>query len=83
MIPRIKSVIDKDNYNLEVFFDDGKKVLYDVLDDINTIDSFKNLVIIPGLWKQYTLDESRTCIYWNDYIDLASDTIYEYGKEIY
>ena len=83
MIPRIKSVIDKDNYNLEVFFDDGKKVLYDVSEDIKTIESFKNLVTIPGLWKQFTLDKSRTCLYWNDFIDLASDTIYEYGKEIF
>ncbi len=82
MIPRIKSVTDKDNYNLEVFFDDGKKVLYDVSDDIKSIEAFKDLVTIPGLWKQYSLDESRTCLYWNDYIDLASDTIYEYGKVI-
>ena len=25
------------------------------------------------------LDTSRTCIYWNDRIDLPSDAIYEYG----
>ena len=37
---------------------------------------------IDGLWKQFALDESRTCIYWNDRIDLASDSVYEYGKEI-
>lgn len=24
---------------------------------------------------------SRTCVFWNDRIDLASDTIYEYGKQ--
>ncbi len=82
MIPRIKSVSEKGNYKLEVLFDDGKKVLYDVEDDIRTIESFKDLKIINGLWNQYSLDKSRTCIYWNDYIDLASDSIYEYGKEI-
>jgi len=82
MIPRIKSVSEKENYKLEVLFDDGKKVLYDVADDIKTIENFKDLETINGLWKQYSLDESRTCIYWNDYIDLASDSIYEYGKEI-
>lgn len=30
MIPRIKSIVGRGNYKLEVLFDDGKKVLYDV-----------------------------------------------------
>ena len=33
------------------------------------------------LIEQVQLDESRTCVYWNDYINLPSDTIYEYGME--
>ena len=82
MIPRIKSVNDRNDYKLEVLFDDGKRVLYDVKEDINQIPDFKDLIAIDGLWKQLALDESRTCIYWNDRIDLASDSVYEYGKEI-
>ncbi|MCI6180669.1 MAG: DUF2442 domain-containing protein [Treponema porcinum] len=82
MIPRIKSVNDRNDYKLEVLFDDGKRVLYDVKEDINQIPDFKDLIAIDGLWKQFALDESRTCIYWNDRIDLASDSVYEYGKEI-
>ena len=82
MIPRIKSVNDRNDYILEVLFDDGKRVLYDVKEDINQIPDFKDLIAIDGLWKQFALDESRTCIYWNDRIDLASDSVYEYGKEI-
>ena len=27
------------------------------------------------------LDESRTCVFGNDSIDIPSDTIYEYGME--
>ena len=80
MIPRIKSIIDRNDYTLEVLFDDGKRVLYDVNEDINQIPDFKGLTSIKGLWKQFILDESRTCVYWNDRIDLASDSIYEYGK---
>ena len=38
------------------------------------------LVDVYGLFKQTQLDISRTCVYWNDKIDLASDSIYEYGK---
>ena len=82
MIPRIKSVNDRNDYKLEVLFDDGKRVLYDVKEDINQIPDFKDLIAIDGLSKQFALDESRTCIYWNDRIDLASDSVYEYGKEI-
>lgn len=37
MIPRIKEVKPLDNYMLSVVFDDGKTVLYDVKEDIETI----------------------------------------------
>jgi len=82
MIPRIRELKPLDNYVLQVSFDDGKVVLYDVEDDINTIPSFEDLKSIYGLFQQVQLDESRTCVYWTDEIDLPSDTIYEYGKLI-
>ncbi len=82
MIPRIKAIDAKDDYKLDVLFDDGKRVIYDVSEDIDTIECFKDLKSINGLWNQYSLDESRTCVSWNDYIDLPSDAIYEYGTEI-
>ena len=81
MIPRIKSVKPLENYVLNIVFDDGKDVLYDVMDDIQTIPSYEVLKTIHGLFEQVQLDQSRTCIYWNDYIDLPSDTLYEYGIE--
>lgn len=81
MIPRIESVKPLDNYVLHVIFDDGKDVLYDVKEDIQSISSYEDLKIIHGLFQQVQLDQSRTCVYWNDYIDLPSDTIYEYGTE--
>ena len=80
MIPRIKKISVLDNYVLFVEFDDGYKILYDVKDDIKAIPSFRALVDVYGLFKQVQLDSSRTCVYWNDEIDLASDSIYEYGK---
>lgn len=81
MIPKIKSINPMEHYTLHVIFDDGKDVLYDVGDDINTIPSYQDLKTIPGLFAQVKLDQSRTCVYWNDFIDLPSDTIYEYGTE--
>ena len=50
MIPRIKSIIDRNEYKLEVLFDGGKRVLYDVKEDINQIPSFKDLITTEGLW---------------------------------
>lgn len=80
MIPRIKNFKTLDNYLLDIEFDDGKKVIYDVKQDIETLPTFHNLKDMYGLFDQVQLDTSRTCIYWNDEIDLPSDCIYEYGK---
>ena len=79
MIPKIKMVEPMPDYKLKVLFDDGKTVIYNVKDDIETIESYKVLAAVHGLFQQVQLDESRTCVYWNDQIDLPSDTIYEYG----
>ena len=46
------------------------------------IESYRDLATIHGLFNQVQLDPSRTCVYWNDEIDLPSDTLYEYGKLI-
>ena len=69
------------NYQLLVTFDDGRIVVYDVTDDIRTIPAFKDLETVYGLFFNAQLDSTGTCIYWNDQIDLPSDTIYEYGVE--
>ena len=79
MIPRIKTLKTMDNFLLAVEFDDGHKVIYDVKEDIETLPTFRPLMDVYGLFKQAQLDTSRTCIYWNDEIDLASDSVYEFG----
>ena len=79
-LPRIKMVVPMDGYQLSVLFDDGKKVVYNVAEDIETVGAFSDLRTVDGLWPQVQLDKSRTVVYWNDWIDLPSDTIYEYGR---
>ena len=79
VISRIKSVKPLKGYLLHVIFDDGKVCIYDVNDDIDNIKGYEDLKTINGLFEQVQLDESRTCVFWNDYIDLPSDAIYEYG----
>ena len=80
MIPRIQSILTLPDFCLRVVFDDGKTVLYDVKEDMEQIASYRDLRLIHGLFDQVQLDESRTCVFWNDMIDLPSDTIYEYGR---
>ena len=79
MIPRIKKIEPRSDYTLYVLFDDGRQVLYDVKDDIRTLPTYRSLQTELGLFQNFQLDESRTCVFWNDEIDLASDIIYEYG----
>ena len=49
---------------------------------MNTLPDYDSLKKTEGLYRNVKLDESRACVYWNDRIDLPSDTIYEYGKRL-
>lgn len=80
-IPRIKSVQPLPGLVLGIVFDDGRRVLYDVSDDL-ALPGYDALRDVPGLFDQVQLDQSRTVVYWTDDIDLPSDTLYEYGREV-
>ena len=82
MIRRIKNIQPLSNLQLRVCFDDGRVVLYDVAEDVWDIPSYAPLKELTGLFEQVKIDQSRTCVYWNDEIDLPSDAIYEYGCEL-
>ena len=82
MIPRISRIEPMADFKIRVTFDEGRTVVYDVGVDIKEIKAFEDLKTLPYLFKNATLDSSRTCIVWNDRIDLPSDTIYEYGQPV-
>ena len=79
MIPRIKTIQPLDDFILLVEFDDGRRVTYDVKDDIKTLTDFRVLESEYNLFRNAQLDSSRTCVYWTERVDLSSDTILEYG----
>ena len=81
MIERIRSIKPLSDYMLDVSFDDGRRVIYDVKEDMG-LPGYSALRDVFGLFSQVQLDESRTCVFWNDYIDLPSHAIYEYGRDI-
>lgn len=79
MIPRISSLKPLPNYMLAVTFDHGARVLYDVKEDMH-LPGYHQLRDVAGFFQQVQLDQSRTVVFWDDEIDLPSDTILEYGK---
>ena len=81
MIRKIISIQPMPDYLLRVTFDDGKHVLYDMKEDTG-LPGYSALRDVPGLFQRVQIDKSRTCVFWNDEIDLPSDTIYEYGQII-
>lgn len=82
MIPRIKNIKTLPGNILYAEFDDGRKVKYDLTDDIANLPNYSMLTEFAGLFEQATFDTSRTVVYWNDLVDLPSDTIYEYGEAV-
>lgn len=82
MIPKIKTVKPLADYQIYCVFDDGVEVTYDVKMDMDTLPTYAPLKYVTGLFQNVQLDESRTCLFWNDEIDLPSDIIYEYGKKM-
>lgn len=82
MICRIAKLRTQPDLKLRVSFDDGRTVVYDVADDVASLPSFAPLAEVEGLFMQAALDPSRTCVFWNDEIDLPSDIIYEYGEAV-
>ena len=82
MIPRIKEIKTMEDFKLFVKFDDDQTVIYNVSEDIDQIADFKPLKTEIGLFQNFSIDQSRTCVSWSDRIDLPSDTLLEYGKNI-
>ena len=80
MIPKIRKVIPEKNYILFVEFEDGRKVIYDVKNDIESLSDFRFLQSKTGLFSKVRIDSSGTCVFWTDRIDLPSDILLEYGR---
>ena len=78
MIKRIKEIHAESDYLLDVLFDDGKHVKYDMKEDF-ALPGYRSLYEETGLFQQVQVDPSRTCVYWTEDIDLPSDILYEYG----
>ena len=81
LLPTIISVKTLDDYVLEIVFDDGKKVHYDMKQIMDIIPNYYKLRE-DNLFEKYEVDESGGCIVWTKEIDLPSDALYEQGIEV-
>ncbi|MCQ2351382.1 MAG: DUF2442 domain-containing protein [Paludibacteraceae bacterium] len=81
-MPLIKYVKILSDFKIEVVFEDGYKVFYDVKDYINSQLSYSMYLEKPHLFHSFYIDSSKTKIYWNDDFYISSDNIYTHGDEI-
>lgn len=81
LLPTIISAKALDNYILEIVFDDGKKVHYDMTEDMDTLPNYYKLGE-NDLFSKFEVDQSGGGITWTKEIDLPSDILYEYGIEV-
>ena len=49
------------------------------MEDIESIEAFEPLSTEYGLFQNFQIDESRTCVTWSEEMDLPGDTLLEYG----
>lgn len=80
MFHKIESVEPLENFILFVVFKSGEKKYYDVKQLFETIPAFKDLINITGLFKQVKVDTQGYGIFWNEYIDLSGNELWENGE---
>ena len=81
MLPKIKEVKALDDYILDVTFEDGKKVRYNVTKHIKNYPSY-DILKDKDVFKNFKVSDSRTVIVWNKDVDLPSHDIYDYGTTV-
>lgn len=59
MLPRIRAVKVLPDFFLQIVFDDGRAVLYDVKEDMEQIESYRELRTIHALFDQVRLAKAE------------------------
>ena len=82
MFQKVKSVKPLDNYILLITFENNIQKKYDIKPLLKKWDVFKNLINNPKLYENVTVDNGGYGIYWNEYIDLSCNELWNNGVEI-
>lgn len=69
-----------DDHIMQILFEDGKEVKYDIKEDLNLpgYDILKD----EDIFRSGEISQSKCFVRWNNGVDLPSDILYEYGKAI-
>ncbi len=76
---KITKVEPLDDLKILATFNCGTKKLYDMHKTIERHEEFNDLINIKGLFEQVKVDCSGFGIVWNDYLDLASEYVWDNG----
>lgn len=81
MTHRIKEVKPLEKYTILAVFQNGIEKTYDMRELYPVFPQFRDFEKIPGLFEQVKVDVGGYGIYWNDFLDLDAEDIWEDGKE--
>ena len=82
MFYKVKNVEPLDDYILLVAFQNGINKKYDIKLLLEKWSDFKDLINIPGLFKQVKVDNGGYGISWNENIDLSCNELWNNGIEV-
>lgn len=82
MFYKVKNVEPLDDYILLVAFQNGINKKYDIKLLLEKWSVFKDLINIPGLFKQVKVDNGGYGISWNENIDLSCNELWNNGIEV-
>ena len=73
----------RENYILEIVFENGTKKIYDVASLFEQYPSFLELKNNYELFKQVNVDVGGYGISWNDDIDISCNELWDNGQLVY
>ncbi len=77
MLPKVKSVKPKRNYQLLLNFENGENRIFDVKPYLKT-EAFKELKT-PGLFKSVSIKDGA--VQWKNLVDFSSEVLYLKSRE--
>ena len=82
MLHKITAVTPRKGFKILAHFSDGSAKEYDMVPLMDSIEAFKPLRTIPGLFEQVSADPGGYGVSWNDDIDLDASEIWVNGVDV-
>jgi len=83
MFHKIIDVAPLPGMRLRARFEDGSLRLYDASVLPGRWPDFQSFIDIPGLFDMVQIEARGYAVAWNEFLDLSSEDIWEYGTPIH